>query len=61
MGASDSVDVQLAIIRAEIRGMDDAYARRALEKIEHEAAKAIHMLPSSHHGQLLAVIKAARG
>ena len=55
------MDVQLAIMRDQIRGMDDAYARLELERIAMEAEKAVHMLPETHHGRFLAVLKVARG
>lgn len=60
MGAAD-VDVELAIIFAEIDGMDDAYARLALERIAQDAEHAIHMLPESHHPRFLAILRQARG
>ena len=62
MAGRDSIpiDEQLAIIRAEIAGMDRVYARLALERINHLANDALHMLPAEYHGPFLAIMRTAQ-
>ena len=54
------VDVQLAIIRADIAGMDRVYARMALERINNLANDAVLMLPAEFHGPFMAIMRAAQ-
>lgn len=58
---ADSVAVDLAIIHAEIRGMDDSFARMQLERIAMIAERAVAMLPDTHHARFIAILRQARG
>lgn len=61
MGAEHPIDVQIAILYAEMQGMDDNYARMQLERIAMLAERAIHLLPDTHHARFIAILRQARG
>ena len=61
MGAAESIDVQLAILYAQMQGMDDTYTRLQLERIAMLAERAIHNLPDTHQARFLAILRQARG
>lgn len=60
MGNPADVWVELAILHAEIRGLDDAYARLALERINKLADDAVKMLPETHHSRFLSIMRTAQ-
>lgn len=60
MGAAESFDVQLAILDAQIEGLDDGYARQYLERIALLAERAVHNLPDTHQARFLAILRQAR-